>query len=159
MTLSRVKHVLGREYLVQDRDAGAGYVELGWNYASWVVGFQRGRAVLVTTTLRTQRTTTGAGPGAEWLKVVHAYPGGRCTFNADSYMWRLEYLVPHRGGTQTLFVFRDIYDHKLARTTGWEAVEATVRKPVKPLPEFAPDYHWQCLDGWAKTNLPQHRQH
>ena len=63
--------------------------------------------MLVSTTVHAQRTTTGAGPGAPWLEVVHAYPGGRCTFNFVNYFWRLEYLVPHRGGTQTLFVFRD----------------------------------------------------
>lgn len=156
MTLSQVEHVFGRDYLVDQR--GADYLELGWNYATWTVGFQRGRAVLVSTTVRAQRTTSGAGPGTSWRRVVHAYPGGRCTFNELSYHVRLEYLVPHRGGTQTLFTFRDVYDEKQGRVTGWEAVDATVRKPFKPLPEFAPGYRWQCLEGWAQTNLPQHGQ-
>ncbi len=156
MTLSQVEHVFGRDYIVDARSPD--YLELGWNYATWAVGFQRGRAVLVSTTLHTQRTTAGAGPGAPWLKVVHAYPGGRCTFNGLSYHWRLEYLVPHRGGTQSLFVFREVYDETQGRVTGYEAVEATVRKPFKPLPEFASGWRWPCLEGWAKTELPQHRQ-
>jgi hypothetical protein len=156
MTLAQVKHALGGDYLVDDR--GANYLELGWNYASWTVAFQNGRAVLVSTTVRAQRTTSGAGPGATWQKVVHAYPGGRCTFNFVNYFWRVEYLVPHVGGTQTLFVFRDVFDEKQGKVTGFEVVEATVRKPFKPLPEFGSGWRDRCADGWAQTSVPRLRQ-
>ena len=156
MTLSQVKHALGGDFLVDDR--GTNYLELGWNYASWTVAFQSGRAVLVSTTVRTQRTSSGAGPGALWAKVVHAYPGGRCTFNLVNYSWRVEYLVPHRGGTQTLFVFRDVFDEQQEKVTGYEVAEAAVRKPFKPLPEFASGWRDRCADGWAQTSVPRLRQ-
>jgi hypothetical protein len=89
---------------------------------------------------------------------VHAYPGGRCTFNLVNYFWRVEYLVPHAGGTQTLFVFRDVFDEKGGQVTGYEVAEATVRKPFKPLPEFASGWRDQCADGWAHTSVPRVRQ-
>jgi hypothetical protein len=157
MTLAQVEHALGRDYLVDAREPD--YLELGWNFSSWTVGFQRGRAVLVSTTLRSQKARAGAGPGASWPRVVHAYPGGRCTFNYVNYFWRVEYLVPHRGGTQTLFTFRDVYDEQKAQVTGYVVTEASVRTAYRRLPEFAPNWADRCADGWSKTALPLRRQH
>jgi hypothetical protein len=154
MTLAQVKRALGRDYLVDDRESD--YVELGWNFSSLSVGFQRGRAVLVSTTLRSQRTPGGAGPGAQWLKVVRAYPGGRCSFKFVNYFWRLEYLVPHQGGTQTLFTFRELYDEQKGAVTSYQVADATVRTPYRPLPEFAPGWQDRCGEGWAKSALPRH---
>ena len=156
MTLAEVRHALGRDYSVDARDGS--YTELGWNFSSLTVGFQRGRAVLVSTTLRTQKASSGAGPGALWPRVVHAYPGGRCTFNFVNYFWRLEYLVPHRGSSQTVFSLREVYDEQKAKLTGYQVVEATVRTPYRPLPEFAPGWGDRCADGWSKTAIPERRQ-
>jgi hypothetical protein len=157
MTVAQVKHVLGSGYSVDERKPG--YLELGWNFASWTVAFKQQRAVLVSTTVRGQRTTTGAGPGALWPKVVHVYPGGRCTFKLVNYSWRLEYLVPHRGGSQTLFVFKDIYDEAKAETTGYDVTEAIVRTPYEPLPEFASGWRDGCAAGWAKATVPRLNHH
>lgn len=156
MTRAQVTRLLGGDYLVNKR--GDGYLELGWDLGSWTVGFEKSRVVLVSTTLRAQRTAAGAGPGAAWLRVVRAYPGGRCTFNFVNYFWRPEYLVPHRGGTQTLFVFRDVFDEKLNDVTGFRAIEVTVRTPYERLPEFAPDWRDQCAPGWASTEVPRLNQ-
>jgi hypothetical protein len=156
MTVVQVKHALGSGDLVDVRKPG--YLELGWNFASWTVGFQKSRAVLVSTTVHGQKTTTGAGPGAAWPRVVHAYPGGRCTFQLVNYTWRLEYLVPHRGGSQTLFVFREIFDDT-GDVDAYQVVEAVVRTPYEPLPEFAPGWHDQCAAGWAQAKVPRLTHH
>jgi len=153
MTVAQVKHLLGQGYSVDERRPG--YLELGWNFASWSVGFEKSRAVLVSTTIRGQKTAAGAGPGALWPKGVHAYPGGRCTFHYVNYFWRLEYLVPHSGGSQTLFVFRDVYDEAKAQTTGYVVTEAIVRTPYEPLPEFAPGWRDGCAAGWAQATVPR----
>jgi hypothetical protein len=156
MTAAQVKRALGRDYLVNKRENG--YLELGWNFGNWTVAFQKGRVVLVSTTLHAQRTTAGAGPGAAWLKVVHTYPGGRCTFKFVNYFWRPEYLVPHRGGTQTLFFFRDVFNTEKRELTGYSVLEVTVRAPFERLPEFAPDWRDHCASGWADTNVPALKQ-
>jgi hypothetical protein len=91
--------------------------------------------------------------------VVHAYPGGRCTFNYVNYFWRLEYLVPHSGGSQTLFVFKDVYDEAKAQTTGYVVTEAIVRTPYERLPEFAPGWHDGCAAGWANAIVPRLSHH
>ena len=157
MTVAQAKHALGSAYSVDVREPG--YLELGWNFASWSVGFEKGRAVLVSTTVHGQRTSTGAGPGADWPKVVHAYPGGRCTFNFVNYFWRAEYLVPHAGGSQTLFLFRDVYDRTKGRTTGWVVSEATVRTPYQPLPEFQTGWRDGCATGWKQDAIPRLNHH
>ena len=156
MTVAQVKHSLGRGYLVNSRDNG--YLELGWNFGSWTVGFESNRVVLVSTTIRAQRTKAGAGPGALWLRVLHAYPGGRCTFKLVNYFWRVEYLVPHRGGTQTLFVFRDVFNRAKGKLTGYSVLEVSVRTPYERLPEFAPGWRDQCATGWATTAVPRLKQ-
>ena len=156
MTVAQVKHALGRDYLVNSRNRG--YLELGWNFGSWTVGFKSGRVVLVSTTLRAERTRAGAGPGALWLRVLHAYPGGRCTFRLANYFWRVEYLVTHRGGTQTLFVFRDVFNRAKGKLTGYSVLEVDVRTPYERLPEFAPGWRDQCASGWANTAVPRLKQ-
>jgi hypothetical protein len=153
MTIAQVKHSLGRDYLVNSRKRG--YLELGWNFGSWTVGFKSGRVVLVSTTVPAQRTQAGAGPGALWLRVVLAYPGGRCTFKLVNYFWRVEYLVRHRGGTQTLFVFRDIFNRAKGKLTGYSVLEVSVRTPYERLPEFAPGWRDQCATGWAESAVPR----
>jgi hypothetical protein len=156
MTLAQVKRSLGRDYLVNKRENG--YLELGWSFGSWTVAFQKGRVVLVSTTAHAQRTTAGAGPGTAWLKVVHAYPGGRCAFKFVNYFWRPEYLVPHRGGTQTLFLFRDVFNTEKRELTGYSVLEVSVRTPYERLREFAPDWRDHCSSGWADTNVPRLKQ-
>jgi hypothetical protein len=156
MTRAQVERALGKDYLVNERRQS--FLELGWNFGSWTVAFEKGRVVLVSTTLRAQRTSVGAGPGAPWLKVVHAYPGGRCTFRFVNYFWRPEYLVPHRGGTQTLFLLRDVFNEEKGELTGYSVFEVSVRTPYERLPEFAPGWRDQCATGWADASVPRLKQ-
>jgi hypothetical protein len=165
MTLAQVKHVLGSDAIVNDRETigGTPYVELGWNFSEWSVGFvRRGstyRAVHVTTAQHEQRTTTGVGPGTFWLKLVKAYPGGVCTFAFGS-TGGLEYLVPHKGGTQTIFLLhawppRSGYYGITQKT--YFVISVAVRTPYQARPEFARDYPYRCRSGYQSTPLPIHK--
>jgi hypothetical protein len=159
MTRGQVVRALGRDYVVNE--SGSAYTELGWNFSSWTVRLRAGRAVEVGTALRTQRTTKRVGPGTLWLKLVKAYPGGACTFtgvttSADGV---LEYLVAHKGGTQTLFSLhawppRAYYG---ASPKTFFVVSVAVRTRYQAQPEFARDYPSRCRDGWQSTALPQQR--
>jgi hypothetical protein len=163
MTLAQVKHVLGSGAIVNDREtiSGAQYLELGWNFSAWAVGFARQgstyRAVHVTTGLRAQRTSNGIGPGTFWLKLVKAYSGGACTF-VPTATGGLEYLVAHKGGTQTLFMLKNwppnagYYGHTLKT---YVVVTVSVRTPYQARPEFARDYPYRCRTGWQSTPRPQ----
>ncbi len=119
MSATQVKRAMGTGFLVNKRRTinGVRYVELGWDFDSWAVTFvQRGktlRVAQVSTTVRSQKTAKGIGLATSWRKVVAAYPSGHCAFgnpfgpNALSYY--LEYLVPHEGGTQTIYTFRAVF--------------------------------------------------
>jgi hypothetical protein len=159
MTRAQVVRTLGKDYVVNEK--GSSYTELGWNFSSWTVRFRDGRAVEVGTALRGQRTTKRVGPGTLWLKLVKAYPGGACTFtgvttSADGV---LEYLVAHKGGTQTLFTLhpwpaRAYYG---ASPKTFFVVSVAVRTHYETQPEFARDYAYRCRDGWQSTPLPRQR--
>jgi len=58
MTLAQVAKSLGPYSTVDERSrvAGSPYLEVGWNFGTWTVGFLRGQVVFVGTTLRAQRT-------------------------------------------------------------------------------------------------------
>jgi hypothetical protein len=162
MTRAQVVRALGKDYLVNN--SGANYTELGWNFSSWTVRLRQGRAVEVGTVLRTQKTTKRVGPGTLWLKLYKAYPGGSCTFTdvapapyvAPAVM---EYLVAHKGGTQTLFTLHEwpprAYYGPTAKTLF--VVSVSVRTRYQALPEFAGDYPYRCADGWQSNPVPRHR--
>jgi hypothetical protein len=159
MTRAQVVRTLGKDYVVNA--SGAGYTELGWNFSSWTVRLREGRAVEVGTALQTQRTTKRVGPGSFWLKLVKAYPGGSCTFTGPPPGFGayavLEYLVAHKGGTQTVFTLHAwpprAYYASTAKT--FFVVSVAVRTRYQALPEFARDYPYRCRDGWQSTALPK----
>jgi len=162
MTRGQVVRTLGKDYVVNK--TGSSYTELGWDFSSWTVRIRDGRAVEVGTVLRNQKTTKRIGPGTLWPKLVKAYPGGSCTFTdvapapyvAPTVM---EYLVAHKGGTQTLFTLHDwpprAYYGSTAKTLF--VVSVSVRTRYEALPEFARDYQYRCRDGWQTTAHPQHQ--
>lgn len=171
MTRAQVEHALGKDALVNGRaTVGATqYVELGWNFATWTVAFARtGRilhAVHVGTTVQGQTTPAGIGIGTPWRRLVHAYPHGLCAFGnslglpkpSDSRFRMgvyLEYLVPHKGGTQTIYVFHNVFSEQLQRTVNYRVFEVHVRKAFAPLEEFAPNSRFRCADGWEDTDVP-----
>ncbi len=99
-------------------------------------------------------------PGTLWLKLVKAYPGGACTF-ADvqtSLDGILEYLVAHKGGTQTLFTLHPWPPRACYGASPKTFVTSVaVRTHYQAQPEFARDYAYRCRDGWKSTPLPQQR--
>jgi len=159
MTKAQIERILGSDAIVDDRGAVAGhsYLELGWNFDSWSVGFVldkgRYRAVRIGTTMARQRTPKGVGPGARWLKVVKAYAHGLCSWRYTP-PYGLVYLVPHSGGTQMLFTFRDVPPN-VPNPVTFAVGGVVVRTRYQPLPEFAPGYEHRCRDGWQTTTRPQ----
>jgi hypothetical protein len=150
MTHAQVARVLGRYSLLDERSqvGGATYVQQGWTFDSWSVGFLRGRAVFVSTTLRAQRTASGIGQGTTAEQLVKAYPNGTCGLKS-----RLLYLVAHKGGTQTIFNLR--YDFQKLPTGQTKRVtrvtEVWVRTRFRPIEEFAPEN--RCESGWEKPRI------
>ncbi|HEX7310147.1 MAG TPA: hypothetical protein VF232_03120 [Gaiellaceae bacterium] len=160
MSRAQVLRALGRDYVVNE--SGSTNTELAWNFSSWTVRLRDGRAVEVGTTLHGQRTTKRVGPGTFWLKLVKAYPGGACTMTdippvGSAAYGVLEYLVAHKGGTQTLFTLHAwpprAYYGAAAKT--FFVVSVAVRRRYEALPEFARDYPGRCRDGWQSTPLPR----
>jgi hypothetical protein len=170
MSAARVTKAMGRDFIVNKRETvnGVHYVEYGWNFAHWTVTFaQRGRAltaVQVATDLNSQHTANGIGMGTKWRAVLHAFPGGRCAWGHHYQPWgvNLEYLVPHKGGTQTMFTFGSIVDTSTvpARLVGYKVVEVRVREPFEQYVEFTRDAqpYNRCADGWQKTDIPDYQR-
>jgi hypothetical protein len=159
MTKAQVERILGGDGLVDERGSVAGhlYLQLGWNFDSWSVGFllDRGRyrAVRVGTTVFAERTPQGAGTATPWLKLVKAHPHGICTFRYTP-PYGLEYLVPSKGSTQLLFRLHGVPPDRFYIHT-YVVEEVIVRTRYTTWPEFAPDYEHRCLDGWESTKLPK----
>ena len=162
MTKAQVERVLGRTPLLNAREGA--YMELAWNFGTWTVGFERGLAVQISTTLSSQRTKLGIGPGSTWRALMRAHPGGRCTWNvrmgADrrflTALWP-EYLIGHRGGSQTLYVFKpavSVFKPVVNYSSTPVVDEVVVRTTFRPLPEFQPSWAWSCLGDWRHARLP-----
>jgi hypothetical protein len=157
MTQSQVQRILGHQSLPYET-SGA-YHARGWDFSNWVVGFVANRVVQVETTLASQRTTEGVGFGTTWRRLVKVYPHGACTWGAyqpDSFNTKIwpEYLVGHKGGTQTLYVFKplELNYASIEVALGVDRVpllktavnSVVVRTKFRALPEFGPNWHFQC---------------
>jgi hypothetical protein len=157
MTPKQVERALGRDHIL-NASKGA-YTEWAWNFATWTAGFEHGHVVQVTTSVRAQKTSTRVGPGTFWLKLMRAYPHGVCAFPLEG-RWGAgpEYLVPHKGGTQTIFYLHQWpidagrYGAQPLQTYYVDSVR--VRTPYEQLPEFSPTAFGRCKDGWGSTALP-----
>ena len=165
MTAAQVQKAMGRDFIVNNRKniGGVHYIEYGWDFAHWTVTFaqQSGRlhAVQVATDVHDQRTTKNVGYGTLWRALLRAFPGGRCAFG-DHYSpfgGYLEYLVPHKGGTQTLFTLNGVGRGVPTRIVNYKVIEVRVRLPFEPYPEFGPDAkpYQRCADGWQTTDTPE----
>jgi hypothetical protein len=149
MTKAQVVHVLGNDYIVDSRNSTS--VALGWNFDSWTATFVMNHVVQVGVTVRSQRTTSGIGSGSTWRQLVHAYPHGVCTTAPYGFYGAVEYLVPHRGGTQTIYV---VTFPKVSGRARWRVIEVRVRTPFQRLPEFAPDWPGHCRKDWRTADVP-----
>jgi hypothetical protein len=161
MTKAEVERILGGGGIVDGREtiAGHSYLQLGWTFDAWSVGFllQKGRyrAVHVGTTIAQQRTLEGVGPTTPWLKLVKTFPHGVCTFPSRA-PYGLQYLVRTKSGTQLLFGPRAVPPNRFAVRT-YVVAEVVLRTTYKIWPEFAPNYEHRCLDGWESTKVPRQR--
>ena len=86
MAEAQVRGALGRHRAVaRRRELGFGqrYVELQWGYGEWTVGLQgrpgRMRVVMVSTTLRSQRTPSNLGIGSSVRDILRVYPRATCS--------------------------------------------------------------------------------
>jgi hypothetical protein len=151
MTKAQVERVLGRDRISSERDGA--YTEFAWNYETFTVGFVRGRAVQIATSLANQRTKKGVGVGATWLQLMRTHPGGQCAWNSipNRPPWP-EYLLGRRGGrTQTLWVFKPWF-------TGEPLTVrlVVVRTTFRPLPQFHPKPGMlRCAGNWRRESGPQ----
>lgn len=85
MTPAQVFRALGRTQVVNRRiryGFGTRYVEYGWDYTSWSVGFTGRenslRVSKVATTLRRERTRGGVGVGTSVRALLRVYPSAQC---------------------------------------------------------------------------------
>jgi hypothetical protein len=150
MTKAQVERVLGRDRIVNERDGA--YSEFGWDYGTFSVGFVRGRAVQVATSLANERTKKGVGVGATWLRLMRAYPGGRCAWNSTPNRppWP-EYLLGRRGGTQTLWVFKPSFVGEPLTVR-----QVVMRTTFRPLPQFNPRPGMlRCAGNWRNEPAPR----
>ena len=154
MTEAQVKRVLGKWRFVNEQDRS--HLSVGWGFGQWTVDFVSGKAVEVTTTLRNQKTATRIGPGSTWRALVRAYPHGVCAPNNGSWGGRVEYLVPHTGGTQTIYWLpAPTYNRFTGQKAGaWLVTEVHVRTRWVPLPEFAPTTTLRCASNWRTADSP-----
>jgi hypothetical protein len=154
MAKAQVVHVLGHEYIVNGRSSNS--VELAWNFASWSVTFVGNRAAQVAVSVSSQKTAAGVGPGSSWRKLVRAYPHGVCTGVIERQRARVEYLLPHKGGTQTIYVLpQPAYGFGgISQPGQWRVSEVHVRTPFTRLPEFGPDWPYHCRKDWRTADDP-----
>jgi hypothetical protein len=166
MTAAQVQKAMGRDFIVNNRKniAGVHYIEYGWDFAHWTVTFaqQSGSlsAVQVATDVHDQHTTKKVGYGTLWRALLRAYPGGKCAWG-DHYSpfgYYVEYLVAHRGGTQTLFTLDSVGKGVPQRVVNYKVVEVRVRRPFEPYVEFGSQAqpYQRCADGWQNTDTPAH---
>ena len=123
---------------------------------SWSVTFIGNRAVQVAVTVHNQKTAIGVGPGSSWRKLVGAYPHGVCTSTISAGWGLVEYLVPHKGGTQTIYLVPQPR-YALGRNAPgpWRVTEVHVRTPFQRLPEFGPGWPYHCRKDWKTADAPQ----
>lgn len=151
MTQAEVTRVLGRPtYVADSRRLGFGqrYVELQWGYAEWSVGLQgavgRMRAVMIGTTLRSQRTRSNLGTGSRIRDIVRHYPRATCSdwaglrTNSSKERW---IVVRNASGARTIFA--GVWDGR-ADPGPVRIVEVMVQVPASGLAER----RVQCARNW-----------
>jgi hypothetical protein len=155
MTATQVKKALGENYLLNSKTnvSGKHYVEYGWDYSGWTATFvQQGRSlrvVQVGTSVWKQKTVKGIGPGSSWRALVRAYPNGVCAQH-NVRTAKVEYLVQHPSGTQTLYVV----PQPTEPTGVWRVLEVRVRTRWEALPHFAPSGRADCRSDWRTSDSP-----
>jgi opacity protein-like surface antigen len=148
MTLAQVKKVLGQPQTVNARkqlSGHRGYIEYGWNFSSFWVGFVNTKGVLhaalVGTVLRGEKTASGVGVGTSVDKLRGEYKVA-CTNTSDGpfdphqyrdpgeYLWSY-CVIGSPAAPTTVFgtgcAKRETYSHKC---TDWRIYRVIVREGV-----------------------------
>ena len=156
MTLVQVRRALGPPEGVVERAKrpfGREWVEYSWNFTEWRIGFnvENGvqRVTSIRSTVRTERTREGIGPGVAGARVPQTYrvscfdafltdrPSSQAGYEPPSVgFWCV---IPLRGGARTAFVVgnRCAKTPKMYRPCErWvtEVAEAVVLAAGEPLP-------------------------
>lgn len=148
MTEAQVKKALGKWRYVNEQEGNRLNVSWGPFGSSWTVVFISGEVVQVSTMVPSQRTSSGIGHGSSWLALVRAYPNGVCRMNYKPAGPIAELLVPHKGGTQTIYYVPGPLGYPPTSKTGWHVAEVVVRTPWTPLPDFASEVPLECKSTW-----------
>ena len=170
MTLAEVQRAFGKDMVLngQRNVAGTEYVEYGWNFSTWSVGFlQRGgtlKATQVATTLRGQKTTSGIEVGSTFKAVVRAYPQSICTSYYES-MGSIATTEPGnrsrtygpaivvaKNGKQMAFMVTNPDLGAAVLTKPWYVKEVIVRNSIPGAIDFVP--HYRCRPGWQQRGSP-----
>ena len=172
MTRAQVERVLGHGELLSERApvAGTTYLEYGWDFASWSVGFVRHgktlRASQVGTSLRAQRTRSGVGVGSTFRAVARAYPQAVCrnyyvsmgsqvtkdpTERATSFA-----IVVAKNRRQLAFLVRPKVNYDFYGL--WLVYQVIVRNSIAGAVDFVPkdrcDPTWKLLGRPYRTRPP-----
>jgi hypothetical protein len=154
MTEAQTKRAMGKWRSVNERDGA--HLQVYWGFGQWTVDFLRGRVVEVATTVPAQRTPSRIGVGSTWRELVRAYPHGLCAVTdieyRIGYSADAEYLVPHKGGTQTIY-HAHYSNSPFGGTEPWHVTEIHVRRTWKPLPEFGSG-NLGCKPNWRTSSGP-----
>jgi hypothetical protein len=138
MTQAQVKNALGNWRYVNERQGNHLNVSWGLFGSAWSVDFVSGKVAEVSTRVRSQRTTSGIGQGSSWRALVRAYLHGLCGIKPPhtNTLVIAELLVPHKGGTQTLFYANGVKTSEQSNDRTWRVSEVHVRTSWTQLPEF-----------------------
>jgi hypothetical protein len=171
MTLAQVERVLGTDKLVDARGtvAGTRYVEYGWAFSTWSVGFlQTGRtlhAVQIETTVSGQRTSGGIGVSSPFVRTARQYPNALCTGIVTSWTgteyefhgeWAIVVVTP---GAYTAFAVKPATTDEY--NGPWRVYAVIVQKAVLGHISFARVRYDNgkvktegCTDGWRDRGTP-----
>jgi hypothetical protein len=166
MTRGQVEHLLGRDHLAGTRSsvAGATYVELGWNFGTFSVGFVGGRAVQVETTLKGEKTREGIGVGSSFKAAARSYPQAICTFyfvapgtgtsyGVGSDVRHVETALVVAGDRKQLaFLVRTERPTGYGDLGPWRVFGVIVRNSVAGSVDFPPNT--RCRPGWRERGSP-----
>jgi hypothetical protein len=164
MTRAQVERVLGKDSLLNDRAqvGSTTYLELGWNFSTFSVGFlQTGstlRVAQVATTLRGEKTATGIGVGSTFKAAAHAYPQAICgnyftSMGSTTDRNESTALVVAKDRKQLAFLVRHLRPEGYGDLGPWIVYAVIVRNSIAGAVDFPPSER-RCSPGWQQRGSP-----
>jgi hypothetical protein len=168
MTRGQVERLLGKDHIVnaQTSVADTTYVELGWDFSTFAVGFLKSgttyRVAQVETTLQGEKTTKGIGVGSSFRAVVREYPQAICGayFTSMGSSGDVTIGPNHRSASTALVVAQDrkqlaflVHPAELNRySVPWVVFGVIVRNSIPGAIDFRPSS--RCQYGWQTRGRP-----